>query len=401
LPAAFMPGFGEIFMLKVMKKRILILVFSDLRSDARVRRQIAALDEDYEVTVVCFNSAPSSLHKLFIIQPTPLTLFRKAITSVFLLLRMYPVAWKLLHGYDEVVRKFKAEKFDLIIANDIEALPLAVKINPTTKILFDAHEYAPRHFEDKLMWRIFFQQFNIWMCRKFIPKTDGMITVGKGLAREYERNFGVKPVIVTNANNYFDIIPSPLSNGKIRLIHHGIATRSRRLELMIELMQLLDERFTLDLMLLVPGSASKSTRSYIDELKEKAKGNARIKFIAPVPSAEVVQTITNYDMGIFLLPPINFNYENTLPNKLFDFIQARLAIGIGPTPEMAEIVNTFGNGVVSEDFTAAGLAKKLNALTSDQIAWFKHQSGIAASEFNAEKNQVILKTLVADTISSK
>ena len=71
-------------------------------------------------------------------------------------------------------------------------------------------------------------------------------------------------------------------------------------------------------------------------------------------------TINKYDMGVFLLPPINFNYENTLPNKLFDFIQARLGIAIGPTPEMAEIVNHYKIGLVSEHFTAASLASRLS-----------------------------------------
>lgn len=380
-------------------KTILVLVLSDLRNDARVRRQIAALHERYKVTVVCFQSAPSAQHELLLVNPTPLTLFRKAITSVFLLLRMYRIAWKLLYGYDAVVKKLGETKFDLIIANDIETLPLAYKIDPEAKVLFDAHEYAPRHFEDKLMWRVFFQRFNIWMCRTYIPKVCGMITVGKGLAAEYEKNFGVKPVIITNANNYFEFeVRQPLEN-KVRLIHHGIATRSRNLELMIELMDLLDERFTLDLMLLTPGSASASTRKYIDELKMKAASNSRIKFVPAVPSAQVVQAIRTYDMGVFLLPPINFNYANTLPNKLFDFIQARLAIAIGPTPEMAEIVRLYRNGIVAPDFTAESLAALLNKMSMEQLRQFKQQSAIAAQELNAEKNEEILLEVVSRIIS--
>jgi glycosyltransferase involved in cell wall biosynthesis len=376
-----------------MMKKILVLVFSDLRNDARVRRQIHALHEDYDVTVVCFNGEPDPRHKLFTIRPTPLTLIRKTITSFFLLFGFYRIAWKLLHGYDQVVRNFKDNRIDLIIANDIETLPLAFAIKPQGKVLFDAHEYAPRHFEDKFMWRVFFQRFNIWMCREYIYRVVAMMTVGKGLAREYEKNFGKAPVVITNANNYFEVVPR-VTGDRIRIVHHGIATRSRNLELMIDLMDLLDDRFSLDLMLLTPGFASASTRGYIEELQAKAKHNQRIQFVPPVKSSQVVETLRSYDIGIFLLPPVNFNYANTLPNKLFDFIQARLAIAIGPTPEMAEIVNTYKNGVVSADFTPRVLANMLNALTHEDIDRMKTNSARAAAELNAEKNAERIRELV-------
>jgi len=102
----------------------------------------------------------------------------------------------------------------LIIANDVETLPLAFSVKEKAKVFFDAHEYAPRHFEDKLMWRIFFQGFNTWLCKKYIPQVAGMTTVGKGLAREYEKHFNVNPTVVTNANYYFDLLPSPVVENK-------------------------------------------------------------------------------------------------------------------------------------------------------------------------------------------
>ena len=54
---------------------------------------------------------------------------------------------------------------------------------------------------------------------------------------------------------------------------------------------------------------------------------------------EIVDTIAEYDIGLFILSPINFNYYHALPNKLFEFIQARLAIAVSPSPEMARIVH--------------------------------------------------------------
>ena len=225
-----------------------------------------------------------------------------------------------------------------------------------------------------------------------------MITVGSGLANEYAAHYPVKPVVVTNANYYAKLAPTLVNEKRIRLIHHGAANPSRQLEIMIEMMNYLDDRFSLDLMLLTPSIANKKTRSYLDSLKDLIKGNPRITIVPPVKSSEVVNFIHPYDMGIFLLPPINFNYANTLPNKLFDFIQARLAIGIGPTPEMASLVNIHHLGVVANDFTPQALAQRINSLTATEISFFKQQADRAALELSAEKNKVILNDLVSNLI---
>ncbi|MEO5980480.1 MAG: hypothetical protein ABIS36_20070 [Chryseolinea sp.] len=381
-----------------MKKRILILVLSNIKHDARVRRQVAALKDTYQVTLVCFGGEESQGYELITIQPTPLTFLRKSVASFFLLTRLFPIAHRVLHDYGFIVKKLSAYQFDLIVANDVETLPIAFSFPYSPKVIFDAHEYAPRHFEDKASWRLFFQKFNTWLCRVYIPKTSGMMTVGKGLAREYEKHFQSKPVVVTNANVYSKLEPTPINDLLIRLVHHGIATPSRRLELMIDLISLLDDRYTLDLILLKPGFASQATSGYIDVLRQRAGGNKRIKILDPVPISKVVETVNQYDMGLFLLPPINFNYENTLPNKLFDFIQGRLGVAIGPTPEMAEIVSQYKIGVVSADFTPASLAERMNNLTLEEIKQFKINSEAAAKALNAENNAIIIQNLVKNVI---
>jgi hypothetical protein len=374
-------------------KRILIIVFSDIQHDARVARQISFVKEAYQATLMAYGGKENDGYELIKINKPVLTTSKKIVSAFLLLTRLYNVAASLMHSSKQAKKILGERKFDLVIANDIESLPWAFELQPTTPVLFDAHEYAPRHFEDKLSWRIFFQGFNTYLCKKYIPKVAAMTTVGKGLADEYEKNFTIRPIVITNANWYYDIQPSLVSE-KIRMIHHGGSTPSRKLELMIEMMKHLDNRFTLDLMLIVPPSASSKTKGYINHLKSLANGSKQIRFLPAIKSSEIVPFINQYDIGIFLLPPVNFNYANTLPNKLFDFIQARLAIAIGPTPEMAEIVNQYDIGVVSEDFTAEKLAERLNAITAEKLSYFKQQSRKAAIELSADNNKKLLLTIV-------
>jgi hypothetical protein len=375
-------------------KDVLVLVFSNLKHDARVMRQINWLKKNHSVTVVCFDAEDDPGVTLVKITQTKLTPVRKALLGAALLTRQYGLAYGLFHDYAFLTEKFAGKEFQLIVANDIDALPLAFNLRKKARIIFDAHEYAPRHFENNRIWKLFFQPFYISLCEKYIPLVDGMLTVGKGLAREYEKNFGVKPVIITNATKHHHVQASPMTDNTIRLIHHGIANPSRRLDLMIDMMDHLDERFTLDLILLTSNYASGKTKEFIEAFKQRALQNPKIKILPAVKSDLVVSTINDYDMGVFLLPPINFNYENTLPNKLFDFIQARLGIAIGPTPEMADIVHTYNIGVVSDDFTPENLAQKLNALTMDDVKRFKANATEAAANLNAEKNEAVFNTLL-------
>jgi hypothetical protein len=377
-------------------KKILILVFSNLKHDARVMRQINFLKSKYALTVCCYDISPTEEHKTIILASNKLTFFRKAISAILLLLKQFTWAYHTLYPYKNTLKAaLKNDHFDIIIANDIEALPLAFDLkDPETKILFDAHEYAPRHFEDKLWWRVFFQDFNNFLCRKYIPRVQGMITIGQTIAEEYEKHFGVKPVVITNACRYYDVKPVETNAEIIKLVHHGIVNRSRRIELIIGMMDHLPDHFTLDLILVIPTLSSQQTRQYYEELKNIASSNKRVHFKDPVSIENIIPLLQQYDMGIILAPPINFNYSNGLPNKLFDFIQARIGVVTGPTPEIARIVSGFNIGVVADDFTSAGLAKKLIDLDRTKIQAFKHQSDKTAKEFNAEKNEVIVNELV-------
>jgi hypothetical protein len=372
--------------------RILVLAFTDLRYDARVARQVDTLKKDHNVTLVCFETNGSPGFEVIKIQKTKLTVKRRLVAAIYLLLGFHERGHRMIFDYDYLRKLLEGRVFDLVVANDAESLPFAFHFN--TKVLFDAHEYSPRQYEDKLMWLIFFKRMNSHICSKYIPRAAGMTTVGRGLAREYLKNFGKDALIITNAPPHQDISPSPMQPDRIRMIHHGGANSSRRLELMIEMVGLLDERFSLDMMLMSPPNANRFTRAYLEKLGALARATPRVRMLPPIAAREIVTFINQYDMGVYLLPPVNFNSENTLPNKYFDFIQARLGVATGPSPEMADITRQYDIGVVSKEFTAQSLADALNALSTEDVMRFKQNSSLAAREHNADVNAKRMLDLV-------
>jgi hypothetical protein len=384
-------------------KTILVISYSNLATDPRVNRQIRWLNESY--SVIAAGLADPSVPGVRFISlshaPPKKHLFARGMSALQILARRFERHYWRLPATAKGLDTLADVQADLILANDIEALPLAVRLANDRPVIFDAHEYAPRQFDNSLRWRIFLQPYRAYLCRAYIPRAAAMFTVCEGIAEQYRRDTGVTPIVMTNAPEYHDIRPNLRSTGetdppeaaKIRMIHHGAASPPREIERMIAAMRYLDERFELDF-LLVPGSAA-----YIARLEAIAQSDPRIRFLPPVPMRELVRFSSGYDIGLFLVPPTTFNLRHTLPNKFFEFIQARLAVAVGPSPEMARIVEQTGCGVVAADFTPKALAAALAKLDHAQINNMKLDSDRIARQMSAERNREILLEVVAGVLA--
>jgi len=373
---------------------IAIIMFTNLKSQPRVIRQIRFLSERYKVIFAGFQD-PEMADVSFVHLPeTKKSLSDRVASALHFLSRQYERHYwnRSMMNYLDRLSSVHA---DLILAHDL-SLPLALRAVRGAKVIFDAHEYFPRQFEDRILSRLLFLKYTAYVCKTYIPKAAAMITVSDGIADQYEKDTGVRPVVWYNAPFYEDIEPNLRDNGvkSIRMIHHGMANPSRKLENMIELMRHLDARFRLDLMLVADGGL----QGYLEKLRGMAESDSRIRFLPPVPMQEVVRFSSQYDIGLYLLEPNSFNHLHALPNKFFEFIQARLAVAIGPLPEMARIVRQYDCGVVSSDFAPKSLAERLMALDHAKINYYKSQSHKAARELCAEQNKDKLLSLVEQVL---
>lgn len=369
-------------------RKIIIISFTDLSKDPRVNRQIRFLNGEYEVTAVGTKN-PEIEGVKFIDCGRTVRYKGEKLRDIFKLLskRYEWYYWSAPH-IKECLKKLSNLKTDIIIANDIDSLPLALKISNGAKVVFDAHEYAPKEFEDIFTWRLLYQDYKKYLCSKYINKVNAMMTVCNGISQEYKEQYGVKSVVVTNAPAYKkDINVKRINNEEIKMIFHGGANQSRKIENMIEMMKYIDDRFSLDLVLV-------GKESYINKLKKLSGKNKKIRFLKPVPMQEISKFISQYDIGVYLLEPNSFNNKMALPNKLFEFIQARLVVAIGPSLEMAQIVKKFDCGIVSEDFNPISLAKSINTLDLEKINYYKEQSDKTAKVLCAETNCEIVRNLI-------
>lgn len=354
--------------------KILLLSLSDLGRDPRAYRQLLDLRDRH--TVTCMGLKDPMIEGVeYIHVPLRNRWLAKAQVALCHVAQQYRTLDRLSPTILQPFRdRVRALDFDVIIANDFDTLTFALAVKKDAKVVLDATEYGPREFEDVPSWRLVHQPYVQYLCREYLPQCDMVLTVCDGLAEEYAREFGVRPEVVYNSCEYHELAPSTLDPDRIRMVHHGAAIPSRRLEAMIEMMDHADDRFTLDLMLV----EADGEHRYFLQLEDLCSSRANVSLVPPVPMSEIVPTINAYDIGVFLLEPTNFNYQHALPNKLFEFVQARLAVAIGPSPEMARLVERFGCGVVAETFEPRALAARLNALSPDEIVAMKRNAGAAA-----------------------
>ena len=369
-----------------MKKKLLVLSFSLVERDPRVMRQLVLLNEKYDLHVVGYGPRPEGWQGTYheIDFPSPRTLLTKVTVGLQLIVGMFEYFYWREKYVKQTLKLLENMQFDLVVANDITALPLSLKLNSRFGVLYDAHEYSPLEFYDKLKWRVTFGRLNSYLCKKYIPCLSAMTTVCNSIAQKYYSEYKVLPKVIYNAPNIKLLQPNAVVDGSIRLIHSGAARESRCLELMIEMMDYVDDRFALDFYLI------ESNSKYYNRLVSLASKNPRIKFRSPVAMLDLPNMINQYDVGVYLLKPINFNDKSALPNKFFEFVQGRVAIAIGPSPEMASLVKQYNMGVVADSFDPKDLGTSLNALTTKQIMDYKWAAHLAAQELNYEQSGRVL-----------
>lgn len=387
----------------IMKKQAAILVFSDLRSDARVQRQILSLAIDYRLTVFAlgtFDRMPSDARFV------PIRPVRgrgaRFLRAVGGLLGFFEVAYWNIATVRGAVHALEArgEKFSLWVANDIETVPLALRFAEGAPVWFDAHEFSPREYEEQWVWRILHQPLKKYLCRTYIPRCAGMSTVSGGIAEAYFELSGKKPIVVLNAPSFQKIVPVAPALDRVRLVHHGAADPARRLEVIIHAIRQLHvegfKHFEIHFYLV---ANSELAERYMSELRALADGLSAVHFHDPVPTSQICQTLNAYDIGIISTPPLNFNAQYSLPNKFFDYIQARVPVISGPLVEIESWVQTRKVGWIARDFSVDAFVEILRKISIDELARKKSGLECAAREGSSEQSLERFKSAVQDVLA--
>jgi hypothetical protein len=378
------------------RPRILIVSYTRTEQEPRIIKQIAEFRGTYHITTAGYGPPPEGVDAHIELDPTPRATGLGRIPGIFsflLLVRMHRL-YSLLEPRDRSAYELlRAGEWDAIVAHDAATLFMTSRLTARHGVLADMHEYAPKQSLPSVKWNLLYQPYYSWVCRTYAARAAAVTTVSSGIVDEYRRVFGFEATLVVNATPYQDLSVKPVGT-PLRLVHSGGVSPQRRLDLMIQGVRDSSADVTLDLFL-VEGEPG-----LMAELRALAAGDPRIRFLDPVPYAALVSTLNSYDVGLSIFPPTTFNLAWCLPNKFFDFIQARLGVIVGPSPEMARFVEQYQMGLVLPDFEASSLTSALDSLSAERIAEWKKASSRHVHELSGEEQGKVWGRLVAGMLSS-
>lgn len=377
------------------RPRILCVSFSPIHADARVLRQLEVLRAHGEVTTVGYGTVPDGVQRHICVPDTASSLPQTVFGVLRLALRMHQAVELKAPGERAVLDEVVASgPYDLVVANDARALPLAFAAAQGAPVYADMHEWAAEERATVFVWRVLVGPYMEYLCKKYLPQAAAITSVSSGLARLYEETYGVTVQTVRNAADMQRLSPTAVDPDCIRLVHSGTADVERNIMELIEAVESMEGRFSLDLYLLeVPGG-------HLAQVKKRAGSVAWVTVHDPVPPHTLPEVLNQYDIGVFLYPLRTKSHLYHLPNKFFDFVQARLALVFSPAPEIEEYIGRYGIGVITRDTTSAGLVDTLNSLSPEMVTEFKQASHASALELSSEPDRATQSELVARVLST-
>lgn len=382
--------------------RALIICEGKITRLGRVRRTIELLQEmDAEISSLSDElSIDYPFARQFLLPKMSASLFPRVFRFLLKILRRLIPNFGIQVAITRKITGFTTEiiplgqTWDLIIIEHIDFLPVAceLKEKQKAKLVFDIRDFYPREFEKYFLFRFLEASYRKAVFNNLLEKCDAVATVSYGLVDALEQDYGIKAHLVRSMPMFENHPVVPVKENVIRIVHHGSANADRLLGETIKLVEKLDKRFTLDLYLV-------GNSNDILKLKQIAGNNSAIRFNDPVPFDCLIGTLNQYDIGIFFWEPTTFNIKYCLPNKLFEFIQARLMIISTPLPDILRLVNEHKCGLILPSFDLNESVEFINNLTAPNVVEAKKASDLAASKLCFQQEKKLLRSILYTSIN--
>jgi glycosyltransferase involved in cell wall biosynthesis len=278
---------------------------------------------------------------------------------------------------------------DLYHCNGLDTLVAGClgKMEGQLPLVYDAHEiYAeqlPKEARSEI-WYIFYSALEA----KLVRFADRRMTVCDSLGRWFEETYGSGPFVTVMNCPSRKLLPAHSLLGQeieypVKLLYQGAYFLHRGLEQIVDASaRLSDARIIFRGF----GPIEEALRQRV-----AAKGlEDRVVFSPPVPMLELILQATEADIGLNPFIPVCLNTEFCLPNKLFEYMMAGLAVASSDLVELRRVTEQYGIGQLFDPKDPEEVATVLNSMISDRkrLREYQQASLKAAREvFHWEREQ--------------
>lgn len=328
-------------------KKIIVTVTNDLTSDQRVHKVCRTLhNAGYDVFLIgrkLSNSKP--LNRSYRTKRISLLFNKGVLFYAEFNLRLFFV----LLFY----------KKDVLLANDLDTLLPNYLISKLQikKLVYDSHELFSEIPElvnkpfTKKVWRS--------LERLVLPNLKNTYTVSNSIADYYDKKYQTKFKVIRNlplmirtiskGNFSFD------HKGEKIILYQGAINIGRGLELIINTMPFISNCI---LVIIGNGDIIKNLKSYVKNINLVKK----VRFLESLTPNELQKITPLANIGISIEEDLGLNYRFSLPNKIFDYINAEVPILVSNLPEMRKIIDTHKVGEIVKERSPQKLALQIKEL---------------------------------------
>ncbi len=333
------------------KKKMLMYVYNDITTDARVQRAAEALCHDFQLTLVSTQKG-------------------KQVENVnyknILVGGKYRGALGIFDTIKSAYSIIRREKPDLVYCHDYYSAILAFILlisHYSGKIVYDAHELMiPEEGHKDKRLRFFY-----WFEKHIVKKVDLLICAsekrGEIMKEHYE--LASMPFVVPNISqlqvndNDAEVqeilisLKDFFSDSKPTVVYAGVVASSRRIEGLLDAALSLADKCKL----LIIGNGDA-----LDNLKEKASKHPELKcaFTGSIPYKCLGSILSRCNIGFLYYPIDSLNNRYCASNKIYEYASVELPMLANDNPTIKEefVNNHIG---ISTSFYKQGLEQLLDS----------------------------------------
>ena len=367
-------------------QKIIVSVTNDLVTDQRVKKICDSLQNfGFEITLIG-RKLPNSL---------PITRNYKTIRMRLLFNKGF-----LFYAEYNLRLFFKLLFFKkyILLANDLDTLLPNYLISKifSKKLVYDSHELFTEVPE--LTSRPLIR--NVWLnLENFIlPKLKNVYTVNNIIAQFYTEKYKIPVKVIrniapklSNQNTDFAFAEKTKGTKKMLILQGSGINIDRGAEEAVLMMQYLDNAI-----LYIIGSGEVFEK--LKKLKRKYNLENKVFIKNKMPYNELLKYTKIADLGLSLDKGTNLNYEYSLPNKVFDYIQCQTPILTSNRKVIAQLVEKNNIGIITKTHDPKELAKIVKTILSDSetMQIWKKNLIKAASIYTWENEEKKLKEIYSN-----
>jgi glycosyltransferase involved in cell wall biosynthesis len=304
----------------------------------------------------------------------------------------------------------KSTKADRILVRDLPLAPTAIHVGRRlgVPVVLDMAENYPAMIRD--LWTTDSTKFGDRLVRNpkaveaverwTLQRIDHTLVVVEESRDRLVSELGVDPSTITVVGNTPSLSrivrgesptvaagePPSETTPPLRLIYLGLLEHARGLGAIIEAVAICHDRgVPVELTVIGDGRASEDFRRQADSLRLT---ETQVRFHGYVPYEDALLLLEESEVGV--IPHLaNESWNTTIPNKLFDYMAAGLAILTSEARPTRRVVESAGAGVSFEGGSASSAAGAIEQLQrrDSLIEMGRRGRRAVLEEFNWERDQ--------------